>query len=169
MVRWSYDAALKSLPEFAQIPYLAGIALYQAQSLEGYLRMLLCLRDAIEGAELSEEQVRSVIEGDNKETLGVLVKAVKNFVPSDTELFVKLSDGLQARNYLVHQLWMNHGRDMANPAERERMLAEIANLLQRISAASSMVDDVLYRARGEDPAAAAKAALAHYQRMNRPH
>src|SRR5258708_24117403 len=81
-----------------------GFVLYTCQMLESTLGEVLCQFEKLGVVGLDSSKLLLVFENADKKTAGHLIKILKQRVSFSKRIEIKLQEGLEARNIIVHRV-----------------------------------------------------------------
>jgi len=102
-----------------------GLAMYQAQSLEREIAILLVTAQAGRPSRLTLFQLEDLYEKSFRRTLGPLIHAVRREIPLHVNLEKRLFDALETRNFLVHNYFWERAGEVQTTEGRASMIKEL--------------------------------------------
>lgn len=152
------DAATSNPPIDAEalqpLLYRCGLCLHAAQTLEYGLKLLVwqLSRSGLPGT--TPDAATELIEGRDKKTMGAILALLRKNRRFDTETENTLSEALNARNRFVHHFLVDNTEAIADPKQRNRVVAEAKAIRRTLLAGnrvvSALVDESI-RMEGIDP------------------
>ena len=115
-------------PEAEQIREVyahAGLALYLAQCFEMSLQNFLIIHARLSDRSITLVELESYEEGVQRQTLGGLLREVRQRVSFDSSAETVIGDALQKRNLLAHHYFKERAVDFMSPDGRDRMISEL--------------------------------------------
>ncbi len=117
----------------------AGAGLLDCQRLEYGLGLLLLYLGRLGVRGVSPDRIRAVLDGQKELTAGQLASLLGDRVPVEPNLAVVLTDGLEARNALIHGFLLRNFDRAVDPASREDVLSDLRALRLRVQAAEHVI------------------------------
>ena len=131
--------------ELQELYFEAGAGLYDSQTLEYGISLLLFLLSQQGLISLKIKDTENILEGRSRETLGQLFRILKTEVSLDADTEWKLRSALKARNHLVHHSLVDNVERMCTEAGRKEVVEEIRRLRSLIQEGIKCVDGFLDR------------------------
>ncbi len=125
-----------------------GRALYECQQLEVSLVYIIpdgrLLAGKICGRNLLEclEKFRSVLHSKFDQTLGTLIKELRDLDLLDDNMERLLSKALKKRNEIVHRFFYKHWIVAIAPIARDVMIRELKEAIETISTAYDLIENI---------------------------
>ena len=127
----------------APLYFEAGAGLYDSQTLEYGISLLLFLLSDRGLIEFAVDDARAIIEGEKKKTIGQVLHIVKQHVTISSEWDATIQEGLQGRNRLVHGYLINNIENFLEEDKREQLIKEVRAMRRAIQAADKAVRDII--------------------------
>lgn len=119
-----------------------GLAAYCAQLLEQGITNLLVGLQILEKKKNNWIHVRNLYENADHETLGKLLKSVRELSPFDSQLDDELAEALKNRNYLMHQFFVEHSTSLLSAPGKRKMIDELRNIIAVFKSIDQKVDEL---------------------------
>lgn len=120
-----------------------GAAVQDSQRLELYISFIVTLLIDLSGGTLSEEKFKGLMDNFGTQTLGRLMKEIKEKVGFTDQAVDTLRKALRARNFLIHRFYNTRSDLFLTQAGREKALREIKQKRAALHAANAMLDPVM--------------------------
>jgi len=128
-----------------EILYKLGFALKLAQTFEHSLAVLVSVLSYLDDANVLGLSIDYQIAamGLDKKTMGSLVRAVISHTKPPTEFENVLRDGLEARNFVAHAFFREHGLELHTKKGWNRADDSLRTCCERMKRAKEAVDGPL--------------------------
>jgi hypothetical protein len=154
---------------FRDVYHAAGHCLAVAQALEFDLKFLLWVLASAHVIAIPLESAVAMMEGQDKQTLGQLLRTVQKHVPFSAQDEVVLKKALSTRNAFIHGYLSDHAEQLVSPDGRAGMIAEVKAMRRAIAEGEKVVRrliDELLNSFGFDPSAAQTGLLDEMRRLS---
>ena len=120
-----------------------GLAIYLAQVLEhGIVNAMLVLR-FVDGSGFSGAGVDRFMDQQFKNTLGMLIRDLREQTPLPSHLEGSLNRALKTRNWLIHDYFRERALEFMSFEGRESMLAELREVQEQLRQVDKMLESVV--------------------------
>ncbi len=122
------------------IYFEAGAALADCQAFEFGIVYLLDLFARFGAEGLDTKNTASILDNEEKKTLGQLIGLLKKHLKVSKNLEDSLSKALKARNKLIHRYFVENIERIADPSKHEKIVKEIRLLRSQVRKSHQQLD-----------------------------
>lgn len=119
-----------------------GLAAYCAQLLEQGITNLLVGSQIIEKKKTNWIHIRNLYEKADRQTLGKLLRSVRELSSFDASLDDELIEALKNRNYLMHHFFVEHSTSILSAPGKRNMIDELQNIISVFKSVDQKVDEL---------------------------
>jgi hypothetical protein len=119
-----------------------GLAAYYVQCFEQSLILIIVALKAVNRIILTQPEMNDALSHLDKQTLGILIKHLREIMKVDDRFSETLADLLVKRNYLMHHFFERNTEKWYGNASRRAMIDELQDLAQAFQDGDHMIVDL---------------------------
>jgi len=125
----------------------AGRALYKAQCLEVEVCNFLVVHELVSNRTISADERDAFIDRAERQTLGRLLRDLRNAVTVDDDFEDLLGNALQTRNFFIHDYFRDRIARFMSADGRDKMIQELQEFVSLFEDADTRVQEFTTNAR----------------------